>query len=234
VPEHPNRDRADRILDAAAQLLGRLGYRKVTIEDIARQAGIGKGTIYLHWRTKDLLFEALLLRETAGLFDDLLDPVRANPDEIMPHRFVQASYLAAHRRPVIAALVTGDAELLGKLHEHPLRGQDLLATERYFELMQRDGFLRDDVPNLRYAMQASAIGFYLPEAVLPDSVGIGLESKAAALAHTIRHAFEPAKSPSVSAVKAAATELTNMFEELITGYRKWVYANNPAPEGDTT
>ncbi|MGW2198666.1 helix-turn-helix domain-containing protein, partial [Streptosporangium sp. NPDC001682] len=42
--------RADRILDAAAELLVRLGYRKVTIDDIARLAGIGKGTVYLHPR----------------------------------------------------------------------------------------------------------------------------------------------------------------------------------------
>jgi hypothetical protein len=36
--------RADRILDAAGSLLLRHGYRKVNVEDIARQAGIGKGT----------------------------------------------------------------------------------------------------------------------------------------------------------------------------------------------
>jgi AcrR family transcriptional regulator len=44
----PTSDRADRILDAAGDLLLRLGYRKVTIEDVAQRAGIGKGTVYLH------------------------------------------------------------------------------------------------------------------------------------------------------------------------------------------
>jgi hypothetical protein len=34
-------ERADRILYAAGELMIRLGYRKVTIDDIARQAGIG-------------------------------------------------------------------------------------------------------------------------------------------------------------------------------------------------
>lgn len=52
MPE-PSKDRADRILDAAASLLIRYRYRKVTDEDVARQAGIGKGTVYLHWRTKE-------------------------------------------------------------------------------------------------------------------------------------------------------------------------------------
>jgi AcrR family transcriptional regulator len=42
----------DAILDAAEGLLGRFGYRKTTVEEIAREAGIGKGTIYLHFDSK--------------------------------------------------------------------------------------------------------------------------------------------------------------------------------------
>lgn len=43
----------DAILDAAERLLARFGYRKMTVEDIAREAGIGKGTIYLHFESKE-------------------------------------------------------------------------------------------------------------------------------------------------------------------------------------
>ena len=42
-------ERAGRILDAAAELLLRWGYKRVSIEEIARHAGIGKGTVYLHF-----------------------------------------------------------------------------------------------------------------------------------------------------------------------------------------
>ena len=45
--------RAERILDAAATLVERWGYHKTTIDDIAKQAGVAKGTIYLHWKTRD-------------------------------------------------------------------------------------------------------------------------------------------------------------------------------------
>ena len=34
----------DKILDATERLLSRYGYAKMTVEDIAREAGIGKGT----------------------------------------------------------------------------------------------------------------------------------------------------------------------------------------------
>ena len=38
-------ERGERILDAAADLVLRWGYKRVTIEDVAKQAGIGKGTV---------------------------------------------------------------------------------------------------------------------------------------------------------------------------------------------
>ena len=43
----------DAILDATDRLLARFGYRKMTVEDIAVEVGIGKGTIYLHFTSKE-------------------------------------------------------------------------------------------------------------------------------------------------------------------------------------
>jgi len=43
----------DSILDATDRLLARFGYRKMTVEDIAAEAGIGKGTVYLHFSSKE-------------------------------------------------------------------------------------------------------------------------------------------------------------------------------------
>jgi AcrR family transcriptional regulator len=43
----------DAILDATDQLLTRFGYKKMTIDDLAREVGIGKGTVYLHFRSKE-------------------------------------------------------------------------------------------------------------------------------------------------------------------------------------
>ncbi len=43
----------DAILDATDRLLARFGYRKMTIDDLAREVGIGKGSIYLHFTSKE-------------------------------------------------------------------------------------------------------------------------------------------------------------------------------------
>lgn len=43
----------DAILDATDNLLARYGYKKMTIDDLAQEVGIGKGSIYLHFPSKE-------------------------------------------------------------------------------------------------------------------------------------------------------------------------------------
>ena len=62
----------DSILDATDRLLARFGYRKMTVEDIAAEAGIGKGTIYLHFSSK----EEVVLSHIDRIVDRLKDRLR--------------------------------------------------------------------------------------------------------------------------------------------------------------
>ena len=43
----------DAILDATDRLLTRYGYKKMTIDDLAHEVGIGKGSVYLHFSSKE-------------------------------------------------------------------------------------------------------------------------------------------------------------------------------------
>ena len=43
----------DAILDATDRRLARFGYKKMTIDELAADAGIGKGTVYLHFSSKE-------------------------------------------------------------------------------------------------------------------------------------------------------------------------------------
>jgi TetR/AcrR family transcriptional regulator, regulator of autoinduction and epiphytic fitness len=62
LPElDPRVERSRRvILEATLDELGEVGYGAMTIESVARRAGVGKATIYRHWQGKlDLLSDAL-------------------------------------------------------------------------------------------------------------------------------------------------------------------------------
>ena len=50
------------ILDAALPVFGQYGYRRTSMDDIAREAGIAKGTIYLSFASKEEVFQALSQR----------------------------------------------------------------------------------------------------------------------------------------------------------------------------
>jgi AcrR family transcriptional regulator len=49
----------DAILDAALKLFSQYGYRRTSIDDIAREAEIAKGTVYLSFKSKEEIFRAL-------------------------------------------------------------------------------------------------------------------------------------------------------------------------------
>ncbi|MEW6723459.1 MAG: TetR/AcrR family transcriptional regulator [Bacillota bacterium] len=51
----------ERILEAAAEVFAEKGFHQATIDQIAQTAGIGKGTVYLYFKSKERLLQALLL-----------------------------------------------------------------------------------------------------------------------------------------------------------------------------
>jgi AcrR family transcriptional regulator len=65
-------DIRDLILDAVDVLLAKYGYKKMTMDDVARQVGIGKGTIYLHFPGK----EELILSHIDRIADRIVAKLR--------------------------------------------------------------------------------------------------------------------------------------------------------------
>jgi AcrR family transcriptional regulator len=55
------------ILEAARTVFARQGYANTGVEDIAEQAGIGKGTLYLYFPSKEQIYLAALLEEARRL-----------------------------------------------------------------------------------------------------------------------------------------------------------------------
>lgn len=220
------RQRAARILDAAADLLLRRGYARVTIDDIAAHADIGKGTIYLHWKTKEALFAALLLREAVAMWRALLQRIREDPREAYFHRILRAVLLLQMQRPLARALFTGDRELLGKLVRSDagrhLRARQAAAQGEVLAWMRARGLLRADLePGAqRYALRAIVRGFLLAEGDPGEHEPPPLEVRADALAHTIRCAFEPDAPPTGAALRSIADELCARLGALCDAYER--------------
>jgi TetR/AcrR family transcriptional regulator, cholesterol catabolism regulator len=50
----------DRLFTAAAELIGEHGFHGTTVDDVVERAGVAKGTVYYHFKSKEALFDALL------------------------------------------------------------------------------------------------------------------------------------------------------------------------------
>src|SRR5437764_9966313 len=111
-PESDERKlREERILDAATTLLVRWGYRKTTIDDVAREAGVGKGTVYLHWKDKNELFRAAIWREQQRYSDEVQRRIAADPEGGLLHRITIHGMLAALSNPLMTAIFRGNSDI---------------------------------------------------------------------------------------------------------------------------
>ncbi|MBO0795802.1 MAG: TetR/AcrR family transcriptional regulator [Ktedonobacteraceae bacterium] len=212
-------ERADRILDAATDLLLRWGYKRITIEDIARQAGVGTGTVYLHWKTRDALFETLMLREAVTVWRELLERIRSAPEEVLVHRVMRSMLLIVMRRPLARALFTGDSELLGKFSRSStaLQTQRIAPSQEFFTTLRDLGLLRSDrdLPAQMYAFTATVTGFCLADPMIAEEDQVSLEKKAEALAQTVSDAFEPPEPPARATLQEVVRpRLTQMLEQV--------------------
>jgi AcrR family transcriptional regulator len=70
----------DAILDATDRLLARSGYKKMTIDELAHEVGIGKGSIYLHFASK----EEIALSHIDRIVDRLKARLRHIADDQAP------------------------------------------------------------------------------------------------------------------------------------------------------
>lgn len=73
-------DRRQEVLNAAAHSFAKYGYKATTMEQVAKFAKVGKGTIYTFFTTKEELFNEILcvsLTEMRRLAEQMLDRTRS-------------------------------------------------------------------------------------------------------------------------------------------------------------
>jgi AcrR family transcriptional regulator len=144
--ESPKGRKRRRILEAATELFLTYGYRKTNIDEIAKAAGIAKGTVYLYFTNKsEVLLAAVAYEKLRSL--SLLEGVF---DTNIPARtrlrlWVRASLRMVANSPLLARLGDGDQELRAALMDVDPK---LVATSNaeYVEFM---GHLLDEAVHPR-------------------------------------------------------------------------------------
>jgi AcrR family transcriptional regulator len=166
----------DRILDAAERLLGRFGYRKMTVDDIAADAGIGKGTVYLSFPSKeevvlstvDRIVERVwaAMEEAASRDASAPDRLRAMLRARVLVRFDAVAAYSASLNDLLGGI---RAALLARRVKHFEREIDVLS--RVIAIGQRKGEITAGVPRRIGRALVLATNSFLPYALSPEELG---------------------------------------------------------------
>lgn len=144
-----NQAREQRILAAAAQPVVQFGYDKTTVSDIARQAAVSKGAIYLHFKTKEDLFETLLTHELRSFGEKWLEIVEADPEGGTIARLYRNMLQALETSPLMTAMLREDAHVFGnylRRSSSRLRSHHGRSTRHEFiAKLQKVGAIRKDI-----------------------------------------------------------------------------------------
>lgn len=230
--------RAERILDAAAELLLRWGYRRTTIDDVAQRAGVGKGTIYLHWRTREALFEAVLQREAIDTMAEAATALERDPELVLLPGFTRFIFTAILRRPLMRALLLGDLEVLGKLAQNTdtvLELRQDAAFKEYLRLLVEHGLLTAELPidDLYFAYQSICIGFLTSDALLTEHNKVPPDRMVELVEITVRQALGPRKTPAKAVVRAVAVRVADIFRDVVEATYAHLHQAQQRNEGST-
>jgi AcrR family transcriptional regulator len=234
--DRARRVRGEHILDVAADLLCRWGYRRLTMDDVANAAGVGKGTIYLHWKTRQALFQAVLDREIVALLGELTRAVERDPRNALPDRLGAVYFAAIMKRPLVRAIFHMDREVLGTLVRHQQQRDRRLAELRLdlMRFLQQLGLLRQDLSaeELAYVFRTMLLGFFLADPIVTDDQP-NAERKAELLGVLLQSALGLETHPSDDVISAASEHVLALLEEArASGIRLLAQLARPrAPDG---
>jgi TetR/AcrR family fatty acid metabolism transcriptional regulator len=143
-------DKPQAIIDAAVRVFARNGYYNSRVSDIAREAGIASGTIYLYFRTKDEILVTLFREKMAEWVARARADISAEADAVAKlRRLVRLHFGVLEDNPELAEVVQVE---LRQGHKF-FRGAPADEVSAYFELIRSildegvaAGQVRGDVP----------------------------------------------------------------------------------------
>ena len=170
----------DGYLDAARENILAVGWRRTTLTDVAKRAGVSRMTMYRRWPDMQSLLADLLVREWGGLIDDALLATDGSVAD-----GVVGTVAALRENPLFRRIVDVDPELLlpyllhrrGRNQDHVL---ELLAAA--IRKGQADGTVRNGDPDsLAKALLLAVQGFVISQPTMSDTPVAELDRELAAL-----------------------------------------------------
>ena len=127
--------RENALLESARQLFQNDSWDRVTIAEVARHAGIGKGTVYKHFTSKEALYARLVLDCSRQNLAELQEIARSAPAEQAMRHVIRRSFELLQADPLQAQLcLLCDRPAFQERLEPPYREQFVELEGQYMNL----------------------------------------------------------------------------------------------------
>lgn len=219
-----------RILDAAAALIMRQGYDKTTMSDVADEVGVSRGIVYLHFDSKERLFETLFQREFLQYAQTWLEHIEADPRGGTIGGIYRAVLYAINSRPLMAAMMKRDRRVVGSYLRKPdnmfSAMQSSAFSVDFLRALQAAGAVRQDIDPVMMSHVLDVVSYGLltiGDFRQPDDLP-PYEAVMETLADMLDRLFTPDDGGDSEAGKAVIQQLAatarQHFEEIIQPSKK--------------
>jgi TetR/AcrR family transcriptional regulator, fatty acid metabolism regulator protein len=149
-PAMPEPDKHEQIIEAAVRVFARNGYYNSRVSDIAKEAGIASGTIYLYFKTKDEILVTLFREKMAEFVATVRKAIAVEPDAVAKlRRLIGLHFKLLEDNPEMAEVVQVELRQGQKF----FRGASANEVSGYFDLIasvleegMAAGLFRRDLP----------------------------------------------------------------------------------------
>ena len=144
-----NSDKRDKILQGALRAFAKKGFYNTKVSEIANEAGVADGTIYLYFKNKDDLLISLFEDRMEWIIDRIqseLEKVDGVVDRV--RRFVELHFQLAIENPDLAEFITVELRQSAKFikeYDNPKFGDYLGILKRLIDEGQEEGTFGADL-----------------------------------------------------------------------------------------
>jgi len=89
---------ADKIIEKAAEVFTRFGYKKTTMDEIAHELGKGKSSIYYYFTSKEEIFQAVVEKEANILKNEVKNAIALQTDPILKIKSYVLTRMSVYKR----------------------------------------------------------------------------------------------------------------------------------------
>ncbi|MEF8889397.1 MAG: TetR/AcrR family transcriptional regulator [Desulfohalobiaceae bacterium] len=143
-------EKYEQILEAAIRVFARQGYYNSTISQVAREAGVGDGTIYLYFKNKDDILDNFFSYKTTQIFSQFKDEVDHCDNALDKLERLVACHLHEFEQNRDLAVVY---EVETRMRRHLSDEKIKEMSRMYFDLVaqiveqgQNEGTIRQNIP----------------------------------------------------------------------------------------